>query len=112
MGLTAEQAIVQLATIDNTADALRALINQLDVTVDGDITFLYSGGRSTEAVEGLGTLHENIRTIGKTEAGRFLDLAKNEALLDKLFLIYGDFADDIGSDANQFIILNTLRVRS
>ncbi|MEW8030130.1 MAG: hypothetical protein AB2806_20640, partial [Candidatus Thiodiazotropha sp.] len=105
MAITAAEAISRLADID-TVEALRALIGELDVTATGDVTMLYSGGGSRSIVDTLVEQGENLRTIGETQAARFLNLESNNALSLKLIELFGSDPLDIGSTANQFLYGN------
>jgi Ca2+-binding RTX toxin-like protein len=103
MSITAETANELLSGID-TAEKLRDLISQLDVTGSGDVTVLYSGGDSWEIVSTLVDQGENIRIVDRTEAADFLDIDTNDALLEKLDDIFpGSDPEERGSAANRFL---------
>ncbi|MCU7923329.1 MAG: hypothetical protein KZQ88_11620, partial [Candidatus Thiodiazotropha sp. (ex Dulcina madagascariensis)] len=103
MSLTAAEAISRLDGIE-TVEALRDLINQLDISATGDVTMLYSGGNSGTIVNALINQGENLRTIGETEAADFLNLDNNPALRIKLDELFPGADPDIhGSASNQFL---------
>ncbi|MCG7867205.1 MAG: hypothetical protein JAY74_12655 [Candidatus Thiodiazotropha taylori] len=102
MTITAAEANARLGDI-HTVEALRALIDELDITAAGDVTMLYSGGESTRLVETLVDQGESLRTIGATEAADFLNVRTNTALWLKLRELFGTNPNDIGSTANQFL---------
>lgn len=94
MGLTKAQAIERLDKVA-TADELRQLIRELDTTGTGTTTLLWSGiaGEhdisvhtpvlAQEIASSIQKSDPNIRTVGTTEAGKFLDLDMNSQHFNK-----------------------------
>lgn len=80
MSITSEQAIGRLSGIETVED-LRDLISHLDVTGQGNVTVLYSGGNSRGTVNTLVSQGEDIRIVDNTEAGRFHNLRINDELV-------------------------------
>jgi VCBS repeat-containing protein len=93
-GLTAQQAIDLLLADPakyGTADALRALANQVSVDAPGKITTLYSGtiGQNLSAgdvVAMMGSQGDNVRIVGNTEASKFLN---SDALVEAVARVFG-----------------------
>ncbi len=113
MTLTAEQANELLRTNPQaytTAESLRELITQLDISGRGSKTLLYSGDIANN-LSAQGTVLEiaannsDIRIIDHTEANEFLDYKTNPDLVNALENIFGieEKPGTRGSDANRFL---------
>lgn len=87
-----------------TAEELRALLKDIDISSPGSTTVLYSGFvngvHSSVVIDELKS-NKDIRLIDKTVAAKFL--SENEELKDALFRIFQSDPDEIGSPANQFL---------
>lgn len=114
MSLTAAAANDLLDGID-TAEGLRALIAQLDVSTHGSTTVLYSGWLN-DTVETGDVISEmkkdpSLRILDNTEAFKFLDVidpdsdTHNAKLYQTLVRIFGDNPEDWqnNSASNQFL---------
>lgn len=116
MNYTANQAVELLMRRPDqfqTTDALRDLISKIDITGQGNVTYLYSGAitpnlRAENLAQSLALKGENIRIINMTEAALFLDLDSNTVFAEVLERVLGK--NEKGSDpsvrgtpANRFL---------
>jgi hypothetical protein len=107
MALTAAEANALLANV-TTADELRALIAQVDISASGSTTVLYSGGvpggeAAIDVVRSMWDQGADVRIIDNTEAAKFLDYDGNPTLADKLEQIFDSHPADRGAAANRFL---------
>lgn len=92
MGISFDGALSQLSAIHDET-GLRALIEQLDAAGDqsAKVTALWSGMQDGKDSVGKNLVpaleRDGVRTIGTTDAGKFLE---NERFLNKVEEIFGD----------------------
>ncbi|MCB1774088.1 MAG: hypothetical protein KDI88_10760, partial [Gammaproteobacteria bacterium] len=107
MALTAAEATGRLDEI-TSIDQLIALIDQIDISADGQETLLFSGsstlGRSyggiAEAVE---ESSGRVRSMRETEIVKFLDIFANRKLRDVIAALLDSDPSTAGSPAHQFL---------